>query len=159
MPIDLDRQRQAKEYARIRHRLWALDLILTAFALVAVLALGLNVWLKQIVLAISSDVWVSTFLYFAVAFLAYNFLFTPISFYSGFVLPHRYGLSTQTLCAWLVDVAKGGALGIVLGGLVIEVIYAVLRATPEGWWLWASAFMILFSVVLATLVQSRPYCA
>jgi STE24 endopeptidase len=109
------------------------------------------VWLKQIVLAISSDVWASTFVYFAIAFFAYNLLFFPISFYGGFVLPHRFGLSTQALGAWLVDVAKGGALGILLGGLVIEVIYAVLRAAPEGWWLWASAFMILFNVVLANL--------
>ena len=164
MPIDPARQRQAKEYARIRHRLWALDLILTALALVAVLALGLNVWLKQIVLALAPSVWLSTFLYFALSFFAYSLLFSPLSFYSGFALPHRYGLSTQTLRAWLVDVAKGGALGIVLGGVVIEVVYALLRGDlplpllsaggaggGSGWWLWASAFMILFSVVLANL--------
>lgn len=151
MPIDPERQRQAKDYARLRHRLLALNLILTALALVAVLALGLNIWLKQIVLLISRDVWLSTFLYFAAALIAYEALFFPLSYYSGFVLPHRYGLSTQTLRAWLMDVAKGGALGIVLGGLVIEVIYAVLRAVPDTWWLWASAFMLLFNVMLANL--------
>lgn len=159
MPIDPERQKQAKEYARIRHRLWALDLILTALALVAVLALGLNVWLKQIVLALAPNVWLSTFLYFAVAFVAYGALFFPLSYYSGFVLPHRYGLSTQTLRAWLIDAAKGSALGIAFGGLVIEVIYMLLRgdlplpllSAGSGWWLWASAFMILFSVVLANL--------
>ncbi len=170
MPIDPNRQQQAKEYAHIRHRLWALDLILSALALVAVVALGLNVSLKQIVLAVAPNVWLSTFLYFAVALIAYSALFFPLSYYSGFVLPHRYGLSTQTLRAWLIDVAKGSALGIVLGGLVIEVVYALLRGdlplpplpfspplTGEGlgagssWWLWASAFMILFNVVLANL--------
>ena len=151
MPIDPTRQRQAKEYARIRHRLWALDLVLSALALVVVLALGLNVWLKQIVLVLAPNVWLSTFLYFVVALVAYGALFFPLSYYSGFALPHRYGLSTQTLRAWLIDVAKGGALGIVLGGIVIEVIYALLRATPEEWWLWASAFMVLLNVVLANL--------
>ena len=174
MPIDPTRQRQAKEYARIRHRLWALDLVLSTLALVVVLVLGLNVWLKQIVLVLAPNVWLSTFLYFAVALIAYEALFFPLSYYSGYVLPHRYGLSTQALRAWLIDVAKGGALGIVLGGLVIEVIYALLRGdlplpllsaggagggypllsaggAGGGWWLWASAFMILFSVVLANL--------
>ncbi len=151
MPIDPERQRQAKEYAHIRHRLWALDLIISAVALVAVLALGLNVWLKQIIVALAPNVWLSTFLYFTVAFVAYGALFFPLSYYSGFVLPHRYRLSTQTLRAWLIDVAKGGALGVVLGGLVIEVVYALLRAAPDTWWLWASAFMILFSVILANL--------
>lgn len=151
MPIDPERQKQAKEYARIRHRLFALNLVLSALALVVVLALGLNVWLKQIVLGLSGDAWITTFLYFAVALVAYELAFFPLSFYSGFVLPHRYGLSTQTLRAWLIDVAKGGALGIALGGLVIEVVYAVLRNAPDTWWLWASAFMLLFNVVLANL--------
>ena len=162
MPIDPERQKQATEYARIGHRLWALDLVLSALALIVVFALGLNVWLRQIVLAVAPNVLISTFLYFVVALIAYQALFFPLSYYSGFVLPHRYGLSTQTLRAWLVDTAKGGALGIVLGGLVIEVIYALLRGdlplpllsnreAGDGWWVWASAFMVLFSVVLANL--------
>ncbi len=151
MPIDPHRQQQAKEYARLRHRLFALNLILTALALGVVLAFGLNVWLKQIVFAATNEPWLATFLYFTIALLAYNPLFYPISFYSGFVLPHRYGLSTQTLRAWFADVAKGFALALVLGGIVVEVIYALLRTTAGSWWLWASAFMILFSVVLAQL--------
>jgi STE24 endopeptidase len=151
MPIDSERQRQAKEYARISHRLFALDLILSALALIVVLALGLNVWLKQIVLSISTNVWVATLLYFVVAGLAYSVLFFPLTYYSGFVLPHRYGLSTQTWRAWFSDVLKGGVLGMVIGGIVIEVVYAVLRAAPETWWLWASTFMIVFNVVLANL--------
>jgi STE24 endopeptidase len=151
MPIDPRRQQQAKEYARIRHRLFALNLLLTAFALGVVLTLGLNVWLKQSVLALSRDVWISTFLYFAGALFAYAFAFLPLTYYSGFVLPHRYGLSTQTLHAWLSDVAKGGALALILGGLVIEVIYLVLRTAPEAWWIYASAFIIFFNIVLADL--------
>ena len=159
MSIDIERQKQAKEYARISHRLFALDLILSALALLVVLALGLNVWLKQIVFAITDNpssssglgIWLATFLYFAVALVAYGLAFFPLSYYSGFVLPHRYGLSTQTLRAWLIDDMKGAGLGIVLGGIVIEVIYAVLRAAPDTWWLWATAFMLLFNVVLANL--------
>ncbi len=151
MPINPERQIQAKQYARIRHRLLALELALTALALFVVLALGLNVWLKQIVLSITRDVWLSTFLYFFVALIAYQVIFFPLSYYSGFVLPHRYGLSTQSLRAWLMDVLKGSALSFVLGALVIEIVYALLRAAPDTWWLWASAFMILFSVLLANL--------
>ena len=151
MGIDAERQERAKEYAHIRHRLLALELILSGVALVVVMALALNVWLKQIVFAITDNVWLATFLYFAVALVAYGLAFFPLSYYSGFVLQHRYGLSTQTLRAWLIDEVKGGALGILLGGLVVEVIYAVLRAAPETWWLWATVFMLVFNVLLAQL--------
>jgi STE24 endopeptidase len=150
MPINSHRQQQAKAYARIHHRLLALDLVLSALAMGAVIALGLNVWLKQIIFAITSDVWLATFLYFAVGAIGYGILFFPLSYYSSFVIEHRFGLSTQSRRDWLLDVAKGGALALVLGGLVIEIIYAVLRAT-DWWWLWATAFMILFQVVLANL--------
>lgn len=151
MPIDPERQKQAREQARIRHRLFALDLILTGLALVVVMGLGLNVWLKGVVQLVTRDVWLATFLYFVVALGAYQLTFFPLSYYSGYVLPHRYGLATQSLRDWLKDALKGAALSIVLGGLVIEVIYALLRMAPDTWWLWASGFMILFSIVLANL--------
>lgn len=151
MGIDYERQKRAKEYADIRHRLFALNLLLSLLALAVVLGLGLNVWLKQAVFAVTTNDWLTTLLYFLVALAAYELLFAPLAYYSGFVLPHRYGLSTQSLRSWLIDQVKGGLLGIVFGGLVIEVIYAVLRTAPGTWWLWASAFMIVFSIVLANL--------
>ncbi len=151
MPIDPERQAQAKHYARINHRLYALDLGLSAFALIAALGLGLNVWLKQIIGGFTGDLWIATLLYFAGAMLAYTVCFFPLAYYTGFVLPHRFGLAVQTRRAWLIDELKGGVLGLGLGGVVIEIIYALLRAAPETWWLWASVSMIVFSVVLANL--------
>lgn len=151
MPIDPERQVKAKEYARIRHRLWALDLLLTAVALLVVLGLGLNVWLKQIIDAITTNVWLATLLYFLVALVAYELVFAPLAYYSGYILPRRYGLSTQTPQAWLIDTLKGAVLAIVIGSLVIEIIYAILRAAPDVWWVWSSVFMILFTIVLANL--------
>lgn len=38
-----------------------------------------------------------------------------------------------------------------LGGLVIEVIYFLLRSIPDWWWLVAAGFMLVFTVVLAQL--------
>jgi STE24 endopeptidase len=151
MPIDSERQQKAKEYARIRHRLFAFDLILSALALVVVLLGGLSAWLRDAVLSISPDPWVSTALYFVAGFVGYAALFAPVTYYSSFVLPHRYGLSTQTFRAWLWDDIKGAALGVVLGGVVIEVIYFVLRAAPAWWWLLAAGLMLVFNVLLANL--------
>ena len=67
------------------------------------------------------------------------------------MLPHRFELSTQTIGGWISDQIKEILIGGVFGFIVIEVIYAVLRAAPETWWLWAAAIMLLFSVVLANL--------
>jgi STE24 endopeptidase len=151
MVIDAERQEQAKEYARIQHRLFALDLILSAVALLVVLFGGLSVWLRDTVLSISTNAGIATALYLIVGLGAYGLLYLPLTYYSGFVLQHRYGLSTQTLRAWLIDMLKGAILAVILGTIVIEMIYFLLRTTPNEWWLIASAFMLLFNVVLANL--------
>lgn len=149
--IDRERQAQAKEYARLRHRLLALELAVTALALLAVLGSGLSVWLRDVVLSIAPDPYLSALIYFVAGMAGYGLLFAPLTYYSGFVLPHRYGLSTQSLMDWLKDMAKGGVLSLVLGGLVIEVLYFLLRVTPEWWWLVISGFMLLLTVALANL--------
>jgi STE24 endopeptidase len=75
----------------------------------------------------------------------------PLSYYSGFVLPHRFDLSNQTLKGWIGDQVKSILIGAVLGGFLLEVVYAILRVSPDLWWLWVAIFMLLFNVLLANL--------
>ncbi len=81
----------------------------------------------------------------------YAVLDLPLSYYQSFVLPHRFGLSTQTRASWISDQVKGALLGGLFGFIVIEMIYAVLRAAPDTWWLWAAAILLVFNVLLANL--------
>ena len=44
------------------------------------------------------------------------FLITlPLGYNAGFHLPHRFGQSTQTIGAWLIDLAKSLLIGVCLG--------------------------------------------
>src|SRR5215471_14691933 len=61
----------------------------------------------------------------------------PPSFYSGFVLEHRFGLSRQTVGGWISDQLKALALGTVLGVGAAEVVYFLLRTNPDHWWIFA----------------------
>lgn len=151
LEIDTERQEKAREYARIRHRLLAVDLALGAAVLLVMLLGGVSLWLKAQVLGITSSPVGAVALYLLAFALGYGLLTFPLSYYSGFVLSHRYGLSTQTLGDWLKDQAKAAVLGLVLGGAVVEVVYAFLRAFPETWWLWTAAFLLFFTVVLSNL--------
>jgi STE24 endopeptidase len=149
--LDPERQQKAKEYARIRRRLMLVDLALGALFGLAWLLSGASTWLRDQVLGLTGQPLLIVALYAAVLGVLYGLLDVPLSYYSGFVLPHRYGLSTQTFRAWLWDQAKGAAIGGALGLIVLEVMYALLRASPNWWWLWTALAMLLFSVVLSTL--------
>ncbi len=90
-------------------------------------------------------------LYFLLAILVYQLITLPLGYYSGFVLPHRYGISTMSLKAWVKDLCKGLGLGLVLEAAAITLIYGLLAFQPLTWWLWVAIIMLFFSVIMANL--------
>jgi STE24 endopeptidase len=79
-------------------------------------------------------------------------LVAPLTWIRGWWLPHRYGLLHQPLAAWLVDQAKAAALSALLGLAGVEVVYALLRAAPQWWWLGAALVFIALYVALAVVL-------
>jgi STE24 endopeptidase len=149
--LDAERQKKAKQYARIKRKLFFVDLAIGGIYVIAWLILGWSIAVRNALATISTADW---FLVAGVAFVFAAGIYVidlPLSYYSGFVLPHRFELSTQTIGGWISDQIKSILIGGVFGFIMIEVIYAVLRAAPETWWLWAAAIMLLFTVVLANL--------
>lgn len=149
--LDQNRQKKAKEYSRISRRLMLLDLAVTALFALAWLVFGWSTALRDCLLQITSNPWLLVLLYAVVFGGIYYLISVPLSYYSGFVLPHRYDQSNQTLTGWITDQLKGLAVGGVLGSIVLSVIYLVLRTYPDVWWIWASILLLLFSVVMAIL--------
>lgn len=149
--LDPERQQQAKIYARIRRRLFLVDVLIGGAYALAWLILGWSTSLKASLLTVTTDNWLLVALFGAVFGGIYYLINLPLSYTSGFVLPHRFGLSAQTRKGWIGDQVKILSLGAILGGLILEVVYAVLRAAPETWWLWAAGLLLLFNVVLANL--------
>ena len=48
----------------------------------------------------------------------------------------RYGLSIEPWAAWWLDWLKGELLTLLIGTLVLLGLFALLRRSPRGWWLW-----------------------
>jgi STE24 endopeptidase len=83
--------------------------------------------------------------------LAATALSFPLSWYADFHREHQYGLSTQTLGAWLGDEAKGLFIGLIVGTLLITVLYAVFRRAARTWWLWGAGVAMAFLVIGAMI--------
>jgi STE24 endopeptidase len=77
----------------------------------------------------------------------------PVAFYSGFFLERRYELSTEKLSSWLRDQAKAFAIGLVLAGSGIELIYWLIPRWPGGWWLPAG---LIFALLIIGLTNLAP---
>ncbi|WP_422487085.1 M48 family metallopeptidase [Gudongella sp. DL1XJH-153] len=59
----------------------------------------------------------------------------PFSFYSSFVLRHKYGLTDQTLLRWLELSLKGFLINDGVLALLIWIPYMIIQWRPDGWWL------------------------
>lgn len=149
--LDPEKQKKAKEYALIKRRLWLVDTLFSGVYAVLWLVLGWAVALRDWLTSFSSNDWLLLAGFLAIFGGISFILHLPLSYYSGFVLPHRFDQSNQTLKDWIVDELKGLAIGIPLGLLLLELLYLALRATGDWWWLWAAGGMLVFSVILGNL--------
>lgn len=85
-----------------------------------------------------------TLLYAAGFMLAIGILGLPWTLYVDFFREHQYGMSNQTLGAFLGERAISLALGVALGALAIAGLYAIVRRVRERWVPWATAATAVF---------------
>jgi STE24 endopeptidase len=149
--LDPEKQKQAKQYSRIRRRLWLVDTIFSAVYALLWLFLGWATSLRTWLSSFTDNQWLLVALFIAIFGGIYALINLPLSYYSGFVLPHRFDQSNQTFRDWVIDQLKGLAVGLPLSLLLLELLYLALRVTGDLWWLWAAGGMLLFTVLLSNL--------
>jgi STE24 endopeptidase len=151
--LDPARQATARAYARLQRRQFFLELVLGAALLIALLVSGLSVALRDFAERLSPPGWwgLALVIYLVVLVLAYTLISLPLDYYSGFVLPRRYGLSTETRGLWIADQIKGLLISGLLGAPLALVLYWLLRAWPDAWWLPMAGLLILVSIGLGQL--------
>lgn len=74
----------------------------------------------------------------------------PASLYRSFVIEERFGFNKLTWQLWLVDLAKGAALAVAIGGPLLYAVLWLMDAMGRNWWLYvwlvwlATNLLILF---------------
>ena len=115
------------------------------------LFLGWSLVLRQWLTDLLTADWLIIAAFAAIFGGIYLFLNLPLGYYSGFVLPHRFGQSNQTLRDWILDRVKGLAIMTPLGLMLLELLYVALRAAGGLWWLWTAGGILIFSVLFSNL--------
>ena len=100
----MDRLQEAKRYARLRRRLWMTENGLFLVYALAWLLSGLALRIGQALtgrLPFPLDAVGMAILFGG----GWAMLSLPLDFYGGFLLPHRFGLSTQPAKGWALDLS------------------------------------------------------
>jgi len=149
--LDIDRQELAKKYARLMRWLSLVELAIVG-AVLLVLVFG-GVSARMSFFLSFPQPWASA-LYFVILAFGLGIIMIPLTYYQGFILPRRYGLSTQRLGAWLADRAKASALSAFLGLGIVIIVYWLLDRFSGVWWLWAGVLLLLLSLLLTRLTPT-----
>src|SRR5579884_3653827 len=142
---------EARQYSRIRRWLSVFDTSLGIVFLIVLLATGWTGDLRDVATRMAREHYVlAVFFYVLLLTIISKGLSLALDIYS-FRLENRFHLSNQSTGAWIVDELKGWVVGLVLISLLTELVYWIIRSSPQHWWLisWA-AFTALF-VVFAQL--------
>src|SRR6202167_1241597 len=142
---------EARRYNRTHRWLGMADFVIGSAFLVVLLTTGWTGWLRDLALRRGfQNYTLAVFVYLFFLLLISKALGFGLDYY-GFRLERKFQLSMQKLRSWLWDEAKGFLVGLVLAGIVVELLYFMIRQSPQHWWLitWA-LFMGLF-ILLAQL--------
>jgi len=144
---------EARRYNRIHRWLEVSDFALGLAFLVALLLTGWNGVLRDWAYSAAfQNYTLSVFFYVFMLMLAGKLLGIGLDYY-GLRLERQYQLTIQKTRSWLWDEAKGFMVGLVLAGLIAELLYFTIRQSPQHWWIitWA-----LFIVLFIALAQVAP---
>jgi STE24 endopeptidase len=80
----------------------------------------------------------------------------PFDYYTQFVLEEKFGFNKMTLGLWLVDMVKGGLVGMAIGLPLLWVILTLMDKSGGLWWLYAwlvwSGFQLLMMVLYPSVI-------
>lgn len=145
---DQDRQETARRYARIRRRLAMIELALTGILLLLLVFSNLS---RIITARLILPVVPAATIYAVAMMVVYGILTAPLDYYTGYVLPRRYGLSIQKFPAWLNDELRGKGLGLALGAGMTALVYWFISSFPQTWWLLTWGVAVTGSLIITHL--------
>jgi STE24 endopeptidase len=145
---------EAKEYGRISLTLDLVDRVVDlAFLGIVAFAVArpLDEWLAEWTGWRSGKSSLRLAALFLVVYLLHLAISFPLSYYSGHVVEHRFGLSRQPFFRWLRRYALRHALGIAFGLVMYLGLYWIIWSAGTWWWVIAAAAFFAVSVVLGQL--------
>ena len=142
---------EAQRYNRIRRWLGIADFVVGFVFLIVLLVTGWSGWLRDLAYRVGFQSYtLSLFIYLLLLLVISKALGIGLDYY-GFRLERAFKLSTQRFRSWAWDEVKGFLVGLVLGGVVVELLYLTIRQWPQHWWLLAWALFMGLFIVLAQL--------
>jgi Zn-dependent protease with chaperone function len=126
---------KAMRYYRSGNVLWGIETLWDLAVPVLLLFTGFSARMRNAARKVGRN-WLFTVAIYALLFTVVTFVLDlPLSYYSGFIRQHAYGLSDQTAAKWWSDAFTGLVIGCIGSILILWILYWLIRESPRRWWL------------------------
>ena len=137
-----------KEYRLVNYRFGLFSSVISIFVVLIVLWFEGFKWLDVLILQYNLPPLIHSLAFFAIAGLATILLSLPFSIYDTFVIEERFGFNTTTYKTFIADFFKSLALGAILGGIVLTLLFWFYSWAGTFFWLYAWAGLTVFSIIM-----------
>jgi STE24 endopeptidase len=144
-------ERDVKRYNRLK---LAVSLASTAISFALLLMLlsgGYTLLFEQFAFSLSSQPYIALLIFFGILGVINAMITLPLSYYSGFILEHRYNLSNQTALQWMWERMKGFLVSIPITVPLLLIFYFFLLTFNDNWWLPVGVTLFVVSIGLSRL--------
>jgi STE24 endopeptidase len=152
--VSLEAHQKAADYTLARGRIGLVTLAVGTAVLLGWTLLGgldaLNTAVRDAVQPRWGDMAYQLALLAAVAVIGSAIDF-PLDAWSTFRLEQRFGFNRTTWRLYLVDAAKGAAVGAALGLPIAALVLWIMGAAGAWWWLWAWGAWVAFQLLMLVL--------
>lgn len=124
--------------------LW--DFLMAAAIYSTILFLGWSAKMRDFAERLSRFQLLQDLIYWALFLLLTTILGAPLGIYEGYFREHKYDLATQTFGPWLSDQVKDLLVGLILNGLLVAVLFWIVRKLPRTWHIWGAIVTTLFAI-------------
>jgi STE24 endopeptidase len=124
-------------------------------SLLLLLGFGIIAWMRDTAARVSTNRWAQGYVFLFLYLLAGTLLSLPIDLYAQH-LSLQYGLSVQSWPSWFGDQAKAFALAWIIGGLLLMLLFWIIRKLPRSWWFafWCVSIpIVLFGIFVAPYIE------
>lgn len=140
------------EYRKSSFKVWVINLIIKFLVPLLFLTTGLSKKIGLFAEGNGRGIFLTGIIYVTIFSVIDLLISLPISFYGGFILGHRFGLSNQTIFRWLEVNLKDFALNTIVFSLVIWFPYYLMRISPSRWWLYLG-FLAVPVIIFVTFIS------
>jgi STE24 endopeptidase len=152
--VSLEAHQKAADYTLARGRFGLVALAVGTAVLLGWTLLGgldaLNAWIRDAVQPRWGDMAYQLALLAAVAVIG-SVIDFPLGAWSTFRLEQRFGFNRMTWRLYLIDAAKGAAVGAALGLPIAALVLWIMGAAGAWWWLWAWGAWVAFQLLMLVL--------